>query len=112
MTDFREKFSFEQRRSESTQILRKYQSRTPIIVQTGPDMPIDKFKYLVPNDLTMAQFIYVIRKRLTLRPETAIFIYVNNILPSAMSSIISIYNTYRDDDGFLYFSIKGENTFG
>ena len=46
------------------------------------DIPdIDKKKYLVPGDLTAGQFVYVIRKRIKLSPEKAIFIFVNNILP-------------------------------
>lgn len=42
---------------------------------------IDKKKYLVPADLTVGQFVYVIRKRIKLAPEKAIFIFVNNTLP-------------------------------
>ena len=40
------------------------------------DIPdIDKKKYLVPCDLTVGQFVYVIRKRIKLKPEKALFIY-------------------------------------
>lgn len=39
------------------------------------------FRYLVPADLTVGQFVYVIRKRIKLSPEKAIFIFVNNVLP-------------------------------
>ena len=43
------------------------------------DIPyIDKKKYLVPSDLTVAQFVYVVRKRVKLAPEKAIFIFVNS----------------------------------
>jgi GABA(A) receptor-associated protein len=46
------------------------------------DIPdIDKKKYLVPADLTVGQFVYVIRKRIKLSPEKAIFIFVKNVLP-------------------------------
>ena len=38
-------------------------------------------RYLVPSDLTVGQFVYVIRKRIKLSPEKAIFIFVNNVLP-------------------------------
>ena len=38
-------------------------------------------RYLVPADLTVGQFVYVIRKRIKLSPEKAIFIFVNNVLP-------------------------------
>eukprot|EP00268_Persea_americana_P052743 TRINITY_DN5925_c4_g2_i5.p1 TRINITY_DN5925_c4_g2~~TRINITY_DN5925_c4_g2_i5.p1 ORF type:complete len:113 (+),score=22.41 TRINITY_DN5925_c4_g2_i5:753-1091(+) len=42
---------------------------------------IDKKKYLVPADLTVGQFVYVIRKRIRLSAEKAIFIFVDNVLP-------------------------------
>lgn len=38
-------------------------------------------RYLVPADLTVGQFVYVVRKRIKLSPEKAIFIFVKNILP-------------------------------
>ena len=38
-------------------------------------------RYLVPADLTVGQFVYVIRKRIKLSSEKAIFIFVDNVLP-------------------------------
>lgn len=38
-------------------------------------------RYLVPADLTVGQFVYVIRKRIKLSSEKAIFIFVKNVLP-------------------------------
>lgn len=38
-------------------------------------------RYLVPADLTVGQFVYVVRKRIKLNAEKAIFIFVKNILP-------------------------------
>jgi GABA(A) receptor-associated protein len=38
-------------------------------------------RYLVPADLTVGQFVYVVRKRIKLSSEKAIFIFVKNVLP-------------------------------
>lgn len=38
-------------------------------------------RYLVPADLTVGQFVYVVRKRIKLSAEKAIFIFVKNSLP-------------------------------
>lgn len=38
-------------------------------------------RYLVPGDLTVGQFVYVIRKRIKVSPEKAIFMFVKNVLP-------------------------------
>jgi GABA(A) receptor-associated protein len=89
---------------------------------------IDKKKYLVPSDLTVGQFCYVIRKRIKLAPEKAIFIFVNEVLPPTAALMSSIYEEHKDDDGFLYITYfpypflllcshltgryAGENTFG
>jgi len=77
------------------------------------DIPdIDKKKYLVPADLTVGQFVYVIRKRIKLSPEKAIFIFVSNVLPPTAALMSAIYEEHKDDDGFLYITYSGENTFG
>ena len=65
---------------------------------------IDKKKYLVPADLTVGQFVYVIRKRIKLSPEKAIFIFVEEVLPPTAALMSSIYEEHKDDDGFLYIT--------
>lgn len=77
------------------------------------DIPtIDKKKYLVPSDLTVGQFVYVIRKRIKLAPEKAIFIFVDEVLPPTAALMSAIYEEHKDEDGFLYVTYSGENTFG
>ena len=73
---------------------------------------IDKKKYLVPADLTVGQFVYVIRKRIRLSPEKAIFIFVNGVLPPTAALMSAVYEEHKDADGFLYIQYSGENTFG
>jgi len=60
---------------------------------------IDKKKYLVPADLTVGQFVYVIRKRIKLSPEKAIFIFVDETLPPTAALMSSIYEEHKDEDG-------------
>lgn len=73
---------------------------------------IDKKKYLVPNDLTAGQFVYVIRKRLNLPAEQAIYLSVNGSIPPTASLMSTLYAEKKDEDGFLYFDYVGENVFG
>ena len=115
MGTFKEENSFDKRKTESTKIRNKYPDRIPIICEKndGSDIPtIDKKKYLVPADLTIGQFVYVIRKRIKLNSEKAIFIFINNILPNTSKIISQVYEEHKDDDGFLYVKYSGENTFG
>ncbi len=69
-------------------------------------------RYLVPSDLTVGQFVYVVRKRISLPPEKAIFVFVKNSLPPTAALMSSIYEKNKDTDGFLYVTYSGENTFG
>lgn len=52
----------------------------------------------------MGQFVYVIRKRIKLSPEKAIFIYVEEVIPPTAALMSSIYEEHKDEDGFLYIT--------
>lgn len=107
--------TIEKRQAEAQRIRSKYPDRIPVICEKADrsDIPdIDKKKYLVPADLTVGQFVYVIRKRIKLSPEKAIFIFINNVLPPTAALMSSIYEEQKDEDGFLYITYSGENTFG
>lgn len=69
-------------------------------------------RYLIPMDLTVGQFVYVIRKRISVPPEKAIFIFVNNMLPPTAALMSQVYEQHKDEDGFMYMMYGGENTFG
>ena len=74
----------EKRRAEAERIRAKYPDRVPVICEKADrsDVPdIDKKKYLVPADLTVGQFQYVIRKRIKLAPEKALFVFCANTIP-------------------------------
>ncbi|XP_054787540.1 autophagy-related protein 8C-like isoform X1 [Prosopis cineraria] len=105
----------EKRLEESARIREKYPDRIPVIVERADRSDIadvDKKKYLVPGDLSVGQFVYVIRKRIKLSAEKAIFVFINNILPPTAALMSAIYEEHKDEDGFLYMTYSGENTFG
>ncbi|EFE36699.1 uncharacterized protein ARB_04224 [Trichophyton benhamiae CBS 112371] len=112
---FKDEHPFEKRKAEAERIRQKYADRIPVIcekVEKSDIATIDKKKYLVPADLTVGQFVYVIRKRIKLSPEKAIFIFVDEVLPPTAALMSSIYEEHKDEDGFLYITYSGENTFG
>eukprot|EP00164_Ancoracysta_twista_P000010 GFYU01000013.1.p1 GENE.GFYU01000013.1~~GFYU01000013.1.p1 ORF type:complete len:119 (-),score=47.64 GFYU01000013.1:228-584(-) len=112
---FKQEHTFEKRKQEAARIRAKYPDRIPVICEKAEnsDIPdIDKKKYLVPADLTVGQFVYVIRKRIKLSPEKAIFTFVNNVLPPTAALMFNVYEEHKDEDGFLYITYSGENTFG
>ena len=115
MSNFKDSHPLDERLVESTKIVEKYPDRIPIIVekQCHSDIPdIDKHKFLVPNDITVGQFIYIIRKRIKLSSSKSIFVFINNILPPPACNMSKLYEEQKCEDGFLYFTYAGENTFG
>lgn len=113
---FKDQHSLDKRRDDSQRIRAKYPDRVPVIVdvrQNCAALPeIDKKKFLVPGDLSVGQFIYVIRRRIGLSPEQAVFVFVNNTLPPVSHTMAAVDAENRDQDGFLYFTYSSENTFG
>jgi len=114
-SEFKAQHPFEKRKAEAARIRQKYPDRIPVICERAEKSDIDqidKKKYLVPADLTVGQFVYVIRKRIKLAPEKAIYIFVNNTLPPTAGLMSQLYKDHKDEDGFLYVTYSGESTFG
>tara|TARA_Y100000992_G_C20851521_1_gene298508 strand:+ start:124 stop:513 length:390 start_codon:yes stop_codon:yes gene_type:complete len=112
---YKECNNYDIRKLESTKIITKYPERIPVIVEKNQNSDIaniDKNKYLVPKDLTIGQLVYVIRKRIKMPPEMGLYIFIQNTIPPQYELVSTIYEMYKDNDGFLYVTYSGENTFG
>uniref|UniRef100_A0A7N0U8K6 Autophagy-related protein n=1 Tax=Kalanchoe fedtschenkoi TaxID=63787 RepID=A0A7N0U8K6_KALFE len=112
---FKDLYSFEERSQESSDIIAKYPDRVPVIAEkyskcSLPDL--EKKKYLVPRDMTVGQFMHILSSRLHMAPGQALFIFVRNTLPQTASMIESVYESFKDEDGFLYLCYSSEKTFG
>lgn len=44
----------------------------------------------------------MIRKRIKLSPEKAIFIFVDEVLPPTAALMSSIYEEHKDEDGYVF----------
>lgn len=110
------KTPLEKRKEESRNIREKYPDRIPCIVErahSAKNTPmLDKKKYIVPDAFTVGNFIYVIRKRIKLAPEQAIYFYVNNVLPLSTQTLGQVYEEHKGEDGFLAWVYACENSFG
>jgi len=112
---YKEEHPFEKRRAEGEKIRRKYPNRVPVIVEKAPKArlgDLDKKKYLVPSDLTVGQFYFLIRKRISLRPEDALFFFVNNTFPPTSATMGALYQEHHEEDFFLYIAYSDESTYG
>jgi GABA(A) receptor-associated protein len=98
-------------------IIDKYPDRVPVFVTRGIHdrnlKDISNNKFIVPDGITVSQFMAIIRKKIELTPEMALFIFVNkDILPLQSSTMGQLYHKYKNDDGLLEIKYCGENTFG
>lgn len=113
---FREIHTHENRLNEANRIIKKYKDRIPVIAEVADnnknELILDKKKYLVPYDLTLSQFIYVLRKRLNMESEKSLFVFFDNNLPASSELMCDIYENHKSDDNFLYATITLKSTFG
>ena len=104
-----------QRRQNCDKIKQQFPDKIPIICEKDPKSlinDIDKTKYLVPNDLTVSQFSFMIRKRLELKENEAFFLLANGKYSlTGDTNLIEVYDKYKDkDDGFLYIAYASQVT--
>ena len=118
--EFKKNTPFEKRKEVSGRILARHPDRVPVIVckATGKNTKnvpeIAKQKFLVPVDISVAKFIHEIRKNLpSLSEEQAIFIFVDEgIMPPASMLMNTLYDRFKDEDGFIYIVYSNEEVFG
>ena len=102
---------------ELANILKKHPGKIPLYItkannSTTPIPDIKKHKFLVPEEFTMANIQHTIRLWLKLKPEEAIFLFINNSIPPHGVSMIELYQRYMSRDGLLRITYTSENTFG
>jgi GABA(A) receptor-associated protein len=100
--------------NEYQRIMDKYPDRIPVIIKkaNSKDPDIDRTKYLVPKDITFGSFVYIIRQRLKMKPDQALFIFVNNSLVNQTEIMSFVYKKYKSSEGSLNLVYTLESTFG
>jgi len=108
--------TLDERLSESAKIKKKYPDKIPVIIKKSSIeknlQEIDREKYLIPFNLLVSQLHYIIRKRININAEKAIYLFCNNKLISTSDTVGNVYNINKNEDGFLYIEYTAENTFG
>lgn len=99
----------QQKRDDVLRLLKRYPDKIPVYVEG-----ITQNKFLVPYDITVAQFLYMLREKVLMTPTESIFVFFGKrkeIMPSNMI-IREIYDRLKDDDDMLYAFYAKENVFG
>ena len=113
MDEFRKK-SLEYRLQESKRLSIKYCDRVPVVIKAGNKSTpeTEHYKYLVPKETTIGEFINVIRKKTRIKSHQAMFVFANGTLPPSAATMLAVYTEHSEEDGFLYITYTLENTFG
>uniref|UniRef100_G3VKF6 GABA type A receptor associated protein like 1 n=1 Tax=Sarcophilus harrisii TaxID=9305 RepID=G3VKF6_SARHA len=112
---YKEDHPFQYWKKEGEKIRKKYPDRVPVIVEKAPTARVpdlDKRKYLVPSDLTVGHFYFLIGKRIHLRPESALFVFVNNPIPPTSAIVDQLYEDNHEEDCFLYVAYSDDSLHG
>jgi GABA(A) receptor-associated protein len=103
-------------RKEVDLIRHKYPHYIPIVVRTkNNSLQLKKCKFLVTGDITVGQFIYIIRKRLEqkLHSSHSLYLFINNTVPTASHLLSMVYSAQVDKEtGMLFCTVCQEHTFG
>lgn len=78
---------------------------------------IAQIKWLVPQEMSLAQLSGVIKQRLQSPPGQQLFLLVQSpepgpVLPSLLTSLSSLHTQHSDTDGFLYLQYSSQEVYG
>lgn len=105
-------------KEEEQTILDKYPNRIPIVLEPG-DRHVSRLrsnKFLVPKDLTVGEFVAMVRRKLVMKPEQALYMSLEDgTMLNCSCLVVELYDTYKNMNDrhkgltILYFT---ESTFG
>tara|TARA_B100001964_G_scaffold43024_1_gene47805 strand:- start:462 stop:791 length:330 start_codon:yes stop_codon:yes gene_type:complete len=97
-------------------ILKKHPNKVPLVIHHDKNKK-KLHKFIIPSDSSIMDLLYIVRKRVNLDSEQALYIYVNapngksNLLPTNLI-LSSVYEENKLDNGLLHLIYAEENVFG
>lgn len=81
-------------------------------MSTTTDSDIKNYLSLFYFFFSVGQFYFLIRKRIHLRAEDALFFFVNNVIPPTSATMGQLYQEHHEEDFFLYIAYSDESVYG
>lgn len=111
------KFYIETRRNESKLILYNHPTKIPVVLEPFQAKPntltIQHNKFLVPRMYTFHEFIQHVRRRLSMDKSQGLFLMVDGkVSPTPEQCMFKLYETYKNEDGFLYLTYSSHEVYG
>ena len=102
--------------TDGQKVIDKFPDRVPVYAlpaaAEGADAVPKASKFLAPRILTVAQFMVILRNKLELDEKEALYVFWNSKALPSNSTLGDIYDTHKDERGFLNCTYAKENTFG
>jgi GABA(A) receptor-associated protein len=107
----------EKRKEEAEELMRVHCDRLPIVVEAykGHDIrfELEQNRFLVPRLYTFHEFIFHIRRKIKMEKSESLYVVVGNShLPAMNRTMLSIYNEFKDPDGYLYLTYSSQQVWG
>ena len=106
-------------------LLKKYPDRVPIIITSrsinlkdNNTNNTNNTNFIVPSNITIAEFIIILRKRIKIYKEESIFMFVidnitkKDIMVQSSITIDTLYSQYKDENLILNLYVEKESVFG
>jgi GABA(A) receptor-associated protein len=114
----RQKFasmSLQKKLNENANLSKRYPSKIPVIIYTRNKniSEPEKCKFLIDKNVSIAEFLTVLRKYVKLDPTESIYLFTeDNSIPPSSHLMSQVFDAHKNEDNFLYLEYTLESTFG
>ena len=98
--------------NEMQQVKDKHPGNIPVLLLPLAERLLNRTKFLCPQQITLAQFIHMIRGRYSLESDEGIFIFIDGQLPPTTATLLELHGQYKDPSGLLNLKYSKESAFG
>jgi len=99
---------------EIAKVQAKFPTRVIVLVNAHRELdpPLQKYKFLVPPELAFCSLAALVRKRMELHPQDALYFFSGNKMLPMHHTMRQIRRDHADRSGVVRIVYSSENTFG